>query len=322
MLASSFVQTVNQRLIVHGPDKASLLPLQADFPLGVTGALWTDEGCQAVIAQIQQHTQTLDVLVNNYGTAGQGTWTSTSADDWRDLYEHNVLSVSRITQGLLPMLNASPQGRIINLGTIGSTRPNKTMPHYYAAKGALATLTAGLAKAVESKQLTVNLVSPGLIRTPEVEAAYLSTAQKRGWGETFEAAEEKITPQEIELYESVFSLLDLDGGGTIEEEELRVGLMAIGKNPTSEELSEMMRQVDEDESGEIDIAEFVKFMWLMKKEKAAKEEKEGGKEGGKEGEEEEEVMKMVIKEKTEEGEGVGKGKEKTATVAVAPAPDE
>ena len=181
------------RVIVHGPDKASLLPLQADFPLGVTGALWTDEGCQAVIAQIQQHTQTLDVLVNNYGTAGQGTWTSTSADDWRDLYEHNVLSVSRITQGLLPMLNASPQGRIINLGTIGSTRPNKTMPHYYAAKGALATLTAGLAKAVESKQLTVNLVSPGLIRTPEVEAAYLSTAQKRGWGETFEAAEEKIT---------------------------------------------------------------------------------------------------------------------------------
>ena len=136
------------------------------------------------------------------------------------------------------------------------------------------------------------------------------------------AAEEKITPQEIELYESVFSLLDLDGGGTIEEEELRVGLMAIGKNPTSEELSEMMRQVDEDESGEIDIAEFVKFMWLMKKEKAAKEEKEGGTEVGKEGEEEEEVMKMVIKEKTEEGEGVGKGKEKTATVAVAPAPDE
>ena len=181
------------RVIVHAPDEAALLPLRAEFPFAVSGKLWTDEGCQAVIAQILEQTEQLDVLVNNYGTAGQGTWTTTSADDWRDLYEHNVLSVSRITQGLLPMLGASSQGRIINLGTIGSTRPNKAMPHYYAAKGALATLTAGLAKAVPSKHLTVNLVSPGLTRTPEVEASYTSIAQKKGWGETFDAAEAKIT---------------------------------------------------------------------------------------------------------------------------------
>jgi NAD(P)-dependent dehydrogenase (short-subunit alcohol dehydrogenase family) len=42
------------------------------------------------------------------------------------------------------------------------------------------------------KGITVNLVSPGLIRTPEVEAGYLERARKEGWGDTFDEAETKI----------------------------------------------------------------------------------------------------------------------------------
>ena len=83
--------------------------------------------------------------------------------------------------------------RIINLGTIGSTRPNSVMPHYYSAKGALATLTVSLAKELGPRGITVNLVSPGLIRTPEVEAQYLKHALESGWGNDFDAAEAKIT---------------------------------------------------------------------------------------------------------------------------------
>ena len=73
-------------------------------------------------------------------------------------------------------------------------------------------------------------------------------------------------------------MLDLDGGGTIEEEELRVGLQSVGKDPTDEEMSKMMHDVDEDDSGEIDPAEFVQFMVNMRKQdreeaEAAKAEK-------------------------------------------------
>ena len=41
----------------------------------------------------------------------------------------------------------------------------------------------------------------------------------------------------------VFEMLDLDGGGTIEEEELRIGLQSVGKNPTPQEMQRMMDQV-------------------------------------------------------------------------------
>jgi NAD(P)-dependent dehydrogenase (short-subunit alcohol dehydrogenase family) len=67
-------------------------------------------------------------------------------------------------------------GRVILIGTIGTTRPAARMPHYYAAKAALPAVTVSLAKELAGSGITVNLVSPGLIATAEV----LAMARKRG----------------------------------------------------------------------------------------------------------------------------------------------
>jgi NAD(P)-dependent dehydrogenase (short-subunit alcohol dehydrogenase family) len=83
-------------------------------------------------------------------------------------------------------------GRIINLGTVGSTRPASRMPHYYAAKGALATATMSLARETAGTGVRVNLVSPGLILTAEVQQQYLERAQRNGWGDTWEEVEPRV----------------------------------------------------------------------------------------------------------------------------------
>ncbi|MBL6689875.1 MAG: SDR family oxidoreductase [Pseudomonadales bacterium] len=161
---------------------------------GAGTALWgditCDQGAESVTTQFRSHADHLDILVNNYGEARRGNWDNTTSEDWIELYNINTLSIVRLTQGVLPLMPRG--GRIINLGTIGSTRPNRIMPHYYAAKGALATLTVSLAKETGPLGITTNLVSPGLIRTPEVEASYLEKAKNEGWGETFEEAEQKL----------------------------------------------------------------------------------------------------------------------------------
>ena len=86
---------------------------------------------------------------------------------------------------------AESWGRIINLGTVGSTRPNSRMPAYYAAKGALATMTMSLAKEVAGSGIPLT-VSPGIILTAEVQEAYLKRGQAKGWGETWEEIEAKV----------------------------------------------------------------------------------------------------------------------------------
>jgi NAD(P)-dependent dehydrogenase (short-subunit alcohol dehydrogenase family) len=170
-------------VFVHGFDLASA-SASCDVIGGgaaVAGDITTDEGADALV----ESCTTVDILVNNYGTAGPGSWEKSTTANWLDMYEKNVLSAERLVQRLLPAMREHGWGRIINLGTVGSTRPAARMPHYYAAKGALATMTVSLAQAVSGSGVTVNLVSPGLIRTAEVEAQYLALGKREGWGDTW-----------------------------------------------------------------------------------------------------------------------------------------
>eukprot|EP00520_Triparma_pacifica_P006268 CAMPEP_0118662880 /NCGR_PEP_ID=MMETSP0785-20121206/17080_1 /TAXON_ID=91992 /ORGANISM="Bolidomonas pacifica, Strain CCMP 1866" /LENGTH=824 /DNA_ID=CAMNT_0006556479 /DNA_START=20 /DNA_END=2491 /DNA_ORIENTATION=- len=105
----------------------------------------------------------------------------------------------------------------------------------------------------------------GVVSTSMDEAQASQKEEQEMEEKVKEIQEEKgVSPKQIEVYRQIFDMLDLDGGGTIEEEELRVGLQSIGKNPSDDELAAMLKQVDEDESGEIDIAEFITFMLNLK----------------------------------------------------------
>ena len=60
-------------------------------------------------------------------------------------------------------------GRIVLLGTVGSTRPGVRRPGYYAAKAALPSIAVSLSQALTGTGVTVNVVSPGIIGTFEVQ---------------------------------------------------------------------------------------------------------------------------------------------------------
>ena len=177
---------------VHGfnPGEAEAAVEHLGGGIPVTGDITTDAGAQALADQCSDND--IKILINNYGTADPGTWPSSDTDDWIEAYQKNVLSAQRMIRHCLPSMRTKNWGRVINLGTTGSSRPNSRMPAYYAAKGALANLSVGLAKEVSGTGIRVNLVSPGLILTPEVQAAYLSKGQQKGWGSTWAEIEPHI----------------------------------------------------------------------------------------------------------------------------------
>ncbi len=177
---------------VHGPDEGVARAAVAELGTGaaVWGDLLSDEGAAQVASQCEP--QSVDILVNNFGAAARGSWDDRGASGWLDAYQTNVLSAQRLIVALLPGMRARGWGRIVNLGTVGSTKPRARMPQYYAAKGALATMTVSLAAEVKGSGVRVNLVSPGLIRTPEVEEHYLRVGRRKGWGDTWAEIEPHV----------------------------------------------------------------------------------------------------------------------------------
>jgi NAD(P)-dependent dehydrogenase (short-subunit alcohol dehydrogenase family) len=139
---------------------------------GVHGDITNDDGAAQAVRAAQSFAAQVDVLVNNYGVAEGGSWLGSSTRDWIAIYEKNVLSAVRLTQAFVPGMKARGFGRVIFVGTIGSSRPAARMPHYYASKAALPNMTVSLAKELASSGVTANLVSPGLIATREVRERF------------------------------------------------------------------------------------------------------------------------------------------------------
>ncbi|MBV1877561.1 MAG: SDR family oxidoreductase [Pseudomonadales bacterium] len=180
-------------VLLHSLEAGASDAAANDIPgaIPVSGDITSDAGSAELIAQVKATSLSVDILVNNYGTAESGRWQTSTSADWIDIYQKNTLSIMRMIQAFTPQMTAG--GRVVNLGTVGSQKPNSRQPHYYAAKAALANMTVSLAKELAGRDITVNLVSPGLIRTPEVEAAYLKRAKVENWGDTWEQAEAEIT---------------------------------------------------------------------------------------------------------------------------------
>ena len=106
----------------------------------------------------------LDILVNNAGVASIGDFESFSLTDFDRLVAINIRAVFVATQRAVPHLGAD--GRIINIGSINADRvPGPGLAAYAMTKGAVASLTRGLARELGPRGITVNNVQPGPIAT-------------------------------------------------------------------------------------------------------------------------------------------------------------
>ena len=179
-------------VVIHGFESEAAAQVASSIPgaLAVAGNLLDDAGA-AHVWQEANAAGAVDILVNNYGTSASGDFEHTATAAWHEMYEHNVLSATRLISLAVAPMTAAGWGRIINLGTAGTFRPGARNPHYYAAKGALVTVTESLARAVTGSGIRVNLVSPGIIHTPEVETWLRDLARREDWGDGWDEIERR-----------------------------------------------------------------------------------------------------------------------------------
>ena len=107
----------------------------------------------------------LDILVNNAGLTRDNLVLRMSDAQWDEVIHTNLNSVFYATRAALrPMLKAHG-GRIINITSVSAIMGNPGQANYAASKGGIIAFTKTVAKEVASRQITVNAVAPGFIKT-------------------------------------------------------------------------------------------------------------------------------------------------------------
>jgi len=110
----------------------------------------------------------LDLLVNNAGGAkGMVDVTDADLDDWRWMYETNVLGTVAVTKALAPALINSGTGTIINVGSTAGRVAYEGGGGYTAAKHALAVVTETLRLELNGQPVRISEIAPGMVKTEE-----------------------------------------------------------------------------------------------------------------------------------------------------------
>jgi len=106
------------------------------------------------------------VLVNNAGgSLGLDPVEQANDDDWRTMYETNVLGLMRMTRALLPALERSGHGHIVNIGSIAGFEVYPGGAGYTAAKHAARAVNQTLRLELLGRALRVTEIDPGMVET-------------------------------------------------------------------------------------------------------------------------------------------------------------
>jgi NADP-dependent 3-hydroxy acid dehydrogenase YdfG len=139
----------------------------------------------------------LTLLVNNAGGAkGLDPVATGSVDDWQWMYDVNVLGTLRMTQALLPALEASGQGTIIAVGSTAAFTVYEGGGGYTAAKHAQAALVGTLRLEVVDRKIRVMEIDPGMVRTDEFSLNRFDGDQAKA-DSIYDGVKEPLTADDI-----------------------------------------------------------------------------------------------------------------------------
>jgi 3-oxoacyl-[acyl-carrier protein] reductase len=120
---------------------------------------------EAMIEQVMEKWQRIDVLVNNAGITKDGLLLRMKVEDWQQVIDLNLTGVFLCTKAVSKIMLKQKAGRIINITSVVGEIGNAGQANYSAAKAGVIGFTKAVAKELASRGITVNAVAPGFIVT-------------------------------------------------------------------------------------------------------------------------------------------------------------
>ena len=150
-----------------------------------------------VAALAEQVGSRLDVLVNNAGGAFGATPVAEAvSEDWRRMYEVNVIGLVQVTRALLPALVASGAGVILNVGSTAGRVAYEGGGGYTAAKHGTKVVTETLRLELFDQPVRVCEIAPGMVRTDEFALVRFGGDQDKA-DAVYEGVAEPLTADDV-----------------------------------------------------------------------------------------------------------------------------
>jgi NADP-dependent 3-hydroxy acid dehydrogenase YdfG len=147
--------------------------------------------CAALVARTLERFGSLDVLINNAGLGLYGSIAEGNPEDWRKMFDVNVLGVLYTTRAAVRQMLRQGAGDVLFVSSLAGRRvPRADGTVYAATKHAVNAIAEGLRMDVHEKGIRVINVEPGLVRTEFPESSHPSAQEYY--------AEKEYTPLEAE----------------------------------------------------------------------------------------------------------------------------
>jgi 3-oxoacyl-[acyl-carrier protein] reductase len=135
--------------------------------IAVHGSVAVAKDVQRLFEETKKAFGSLDVLVNNAGVYAFEPLEAVTETEFHREFNINVLGTILATKEALKYFGPGG-GSVINLSSVVSEKPLPNSVVYSATKGAVDTITRGLAKELGSRKIRVNAIAPGLVETEGV----------------------------------------------------------------------------------------------------------------------------------------------------------
>lgn len=116
---------------------------------------WQEENPDAIV----------EVIINNAGITRDGLFMWMKSEDWNAVIDTSLNGFFNVTNFFIQKLLRNKYGRIINMVSVSGVKGTAGQTNYSAAKAALVGATKALAQEVAKRNITVNAVAPGFIKT-------------------------------------------------------------------------------------------------------------------------------------------------------------